>query len=82
MTFWVGTDGADTFNGSNSDDVIRGARGDDTLNGLGGNDTFIYRTNEAVSDSDGNDIIDGAWGSTCSGSRAPGTASIAIWTST
>jgi len=62
MTFWVGTDGADTFNGSNSDDVIRGARGDDTLNGLGGNDTFIYRTNEAVSDSDGNDIIDGGLG--------------------
>lgn len=62
MTFFVGTDGADNFTGTNSDDVIRGARGDDTLNGVGGNDVFIYRPNEAVSSSDGNDVIDGSFG--------------------
>lgn len=62
MPSYVGTDGADTINGSHSEDVFRGNRGDDTLNGLGGDDRFIWQTRVSVSESDGNDLIDGGLG--------------------
>lgn len=59
----VGTDGADTLEGTSGRDVIVGGRGKDTIDGRGGDDIICGGLGSDVIDGgDGNDQIWGGWG--------------------
>ena len=73
----IGTDGANTFNGSQSNNVYDGKGGNDKIAGNGGHDRLCgAQGNDTVSGGSGNDCLRGGRGPTAS-TAAPATTTSA-----